>query len=546
MIEIIPESAPFNEEQRAWLNGFLAGWLAVPSGDQLPVNRIATFLDSPATTASDDQPSGPSTAPAEHEEFPWHDPTLPLEERLRLATDRPLSRRLMSAMAQLNCGACGYLCKTYSEALANGNEANPSLCSPGGRETAKAIKRILKDEQPTTSDVYQASIKPIATTDSAAGPNTPPLHVATLKSTCRLNAPGSDKHTTHVVIDVAHTSLTYRVGDSLGVLPSNCPELVANLVSALGSHADAPMVRRDGAPATLADVLKNDCDLHEITDALIQLLLEQTITEEGRNGLKAFANDESHEGLHREDMDVLDILTACACYVPVDRFVTALAALRPRLYSISSSPAAHPHEVHLTVGRVTNQLRGRERKGVASTMLADRVVCGDQLRIFVHASNTFTVPADAQTPMIMIGPGTGIAPFRAFLQEREIVARSGISIGPSWLFFGDRSEEYDYLYRDELEGLLDRGVLTRLDTAFSRDQPQKIYVQHRMLEHGGQLMEWLRHGAYLYVCGDARRMALDVDQALHDIVDQHTPSDVKAASFVAELKRQGRYLRDVY
>jgi len=218
--------------------------------------------------------------------------------------------------------------------------------------------------------------------------------------------------------------------------------------------------------------------------------------------------------------------------------------MRPRLYSISSSPAAHPDEVHLTVGivRYLNAC-GRQCKGVASTYMAERLRPGQKANVFVHASHGFAPPADPNTPMIMVGPGTGIAPFRAFLQERA----SRKSPGRNWLFFGDQRREHDFLYREELEKWLVDGTLSRMDLAFSRDQKEKVYVQTRMLERGREIWAWLQEGAHFYVCGDAKRMAKDVDNALKQIVAEHGQMSADdAGAYVSEMSKTKRYCRDVY
>jgi len=245
-----------------------------------------------------------------------------------------------------------------------------------------------------------------------------------------------------------------------------------------------------------------------------------------------------------EGYEVLDLLTQFPSARPsLEEFAAALAPLQPRLYSISSSLKAHPEQVHLTVGVVRYlNLRGRQCKGVASTYLADRVRPGQKVRIFVQTSHGFRLPGSPETPVIMVGPGTGVAPFRAFLQERRTTGGTR-----NWLFFGDQKSDADYLYREELEGYLADRVLSRLSTAFSRDQDRKIYVQHRMLEEADDLWSWLQQGAHFYVCGDAKRMAADVDQALKQIIAERgkmTPEHAKA--FVADMAKAGRYQRDVY
>jgi sulfite reductase (NADPH) flavoprotein alpha-component len=225
-------------------------------------------------------------------------------------------------------------------------------------------------------------------------------------------------------------------------------------------------------------------------------------------------------------------------------FVSTLSPLAPRLYSISSSPLAHPEQVHLTVGVVHfDGHAGRKCKGVASTFLAQRLSPGQKARVFVHASHKFGLPADGSRPVIMVGPGTGIAPFRAFLQEREAASAKG----KNWLFFGDQRREQDFLYEQELNRWQSSGLLTRLDTAFSRDQQEKVYVQHRMLEHGAELWRWLQEQGVFYVCGDAKRMALDVDKALRQVIGTHGGlSPAEADKYVADMIRAGRYQRDVY
>jgi sulfite reductase (NADPH) flavoprotein alpha-component len=238
--------------------------------------------------------------------------------------------------------------------------------------------------------------------------------------------------------------------------------------------------------------------------------------------------------------DILDILHIGGDELSLEEFVGLLKPLQHRAYSISSSSLAHPDRIHVTVASVRYQSTGRDRGGVCSTFLADR---GGTAKIFLQPNKAFRVPGDDSVPMIMVGPGTGIAPFRAFLQERE---RRGAA-GPNWLFFGDQHRAHDYIYSDELTGWASSGLLNRLDLAFSRDQAEKIYVQTRMLEHGKELFAWLQDGGHFYVCGDATRMAKDVDAALHDVVVAHGGLDRDEANeYVNTLKREKRYVRDVY
>jgi sulfite reductase (NADPH) flavoprotein alpha-component len=227
----------------------------------------------------------------------------------------------------------------------------------------------------------------------------------------------------------------------------------------------------------------------------------------------------------------------------LDAFLDSLAKLQPRLYSISSSQRAYPDEVHLTVGVVRYEESGRARCGVASTFLAERLEFGRSADVFVQQSHGFRLPVDDSTPVIMVGPGTGVAPFRAFLQERAAQKAAG----RNWLFFGDQKSECDFLYREELLDYERRGVLARLDAAFSRDQSAKVYVQHRMQEHGADLWRWIEQGAHFYVCGDAKRMARDVDAALCEIVAEHgRRSSAEAKDYVHRMSLEKRYARDVY
>lgn len=540
-ISLIPESAPFTAEQRAWLNGFFAGWMGLAGEVPASAAAAAPVADAPGS-------------PAEEEAFPWHDPALPLAERLELAEEEPLPRRLMAALAQLDCGACGYVCKTYAEKIAAGEETCLTLCSPGGRETSKTLKALLKDgvpesrpsdgiprlaiannlrEHTTTSAAPHGDGSGSASKWSRLNP-----YPATVLKVVNLNASGSDKQTTHIELDLGDSGLTYKVGDSLGVWPTNCDELVGQLLEQLGTEGREPVIAGN-TDAVLYEALRSKLCLSEVTEDLLNCLAE------------AADEDEAHalRGLIEDDgpingCDVLDLLRLFPTARPKPAaFAAALAPLRPRLYSISSSLKAHPRQVHLTVGRVAWDHNGRTRKGVCSTLFSDRLRGGGAVPIFVQKSHGFTVPADPETPMVMIGPGTGIAPFRAFLEERAATGAAG----RNWLFFGDRHEATDFLYREELEAWRRSGLLTRLDLAFSRDSGAKVYVQDRMREHAAEFWRWLEEGASVFVCGDAKRMAADVDRALHEVVASQgriSPEAVKG--YVAKLTAAGRYKRDVY
>jgi sulfite reductase (NADPH) flavoprotein alpha-component len=541
-LSIIPDSAPFNSEQRAWLNGFLAGWLGLQDAAGTAVNGAASLPAIGASPIPDAAIDGAPGAAHEDANQPWHDPAIPIDERLKLAEGKPREFRLMAAMAQLDCGTCGYLCRTYSEAIANGTETSLTLCSPGGSETSKAIKKLLKE--PSTNgngngNGPAAVARPAARPDAAGWSRRNPYDARLIRSV-NLSKPGSDKAVHHVEIDLGTDGPTYEVGDSLGLFPTNCGDLIGEIAEALGARGDEPVEAPDGAATTLRDALERHACLSEVTEDLLARLASAATDSRQADELRALVEDDVPiAGLH-----VLDLLRRfpSARLSPSD-LARSLAGLKPRLYSISSSPKRHAGQVHLTVGRVAYTQNDRGRKGVASTMLADRVEVGGILRVFVQKSHGFTIPADSDAPAIMIGPGTGIAPFRAFLHERNAIGARG----RNWLFFGDQRGAFDFLYEDELKAMRAEGVLSRLDTAFSRDQDRKVYVQDRMVEHGRDLFGWLAEGAHVFVCGDAKRMAADVDRALRAVVRTHgAMAEDQATAYVARLASEGRYRRDVY
>ncbi len=510
---LIPENAPFTAPQRAWLNGWLAAYFGADG----------------ATIAA---AAAPAAAPAEPEEdFPWHDPALPLEERLTLAQGRKRERRLMAAMAQLDCGQCGYLCRTYAEAIASGAEASLSRCVPGGKETARALKELM--EQAPTAPVLLAAPAAASATRAPA-----PARFALARP---LNGAGSEKDTRHVVFDIAGSGLRYEVGDSFGVQAANCPELVADVIDCLGADAAQEVDCPDGSRRRLIEALRLVCDIGRPSDAAIEVLASRAPDHGESQRLQALA--EGYPGAQPEDADLLDLLRAFpSARPPVQELVSALGVLQPRLYSIASSPSAVAGEVHLTVAAVRYQKHGRLRKGIASTFLAERAAAGAEVPVFVQAAHGFRLPPDGGAPIIMIGPGTGIAPFRAFLQER----RARGAAGRNWLFFGDQRRSCDFLYEEEFRGYQRDGLLSRLDCAFSRDQAERVYVQHRMRESSAELWSWLEDGAALYVCG-AARMARDVDAALAAIVARQGRRSLgEAKAYLAALSRDRRYLRDVY
>ena len=535
-ISLIPESAPFSTEQRAWLNGFLGGLMGMLDGASLgsigSMDALARLAAAPLALPNSQIPAQPE------EVFPWHDSSLPIVERMELAEGKPLARRMMAAMAQLDCGACGYLCKTYSEAIASGAEKNLTLCSPGGGETAKMLRKLSKNRTTNSGSTAQiqqevARLAPVGTRDN-------PVTAKVLRAD-KLNLTESAKDTRHIEIDLSGTELRYLVGDALGVYPVNCDQLVYQIIERLSLAPDT-MVQHRGTTKSISIVLSESCCLRQVPIELVEYLAdrsESSTFDALKMKLQKFVESESID-----DWDLLEFCTEFPdIQVTAQELVDRLSPLRPRLYSIASSQSLFRDAVHLTVGRVEHDLRGRVRKGVASTMFADRLEPNQPLRVFVNPSHGFTTPANHDAPMIMVGPGTGIAPFMAFLQERQFHN----ALGKNWLFFGDQKRSCDFLYRSQLEKWCTTGLLTRLDTAFSRDEGRKVYVQHRMQENAAELFSWLQAGAYFFVCGDASRMAVDVDRTLHEIIaEQGKLSAGAAREYVAAMAANKRYVRDVY
>jgi len=468
-------------------------------------------------------------------------------ERLKLADGKPQERKLMAAMAQLDCGACGYVCQTYGEAIARGEEKDLTRCTPGGRDTSRMLKQIIASAPRNVVPAAQVGVRKAAPTPTAvADEHTPATwernnpFPARLAYSRKLNGEGSAKDTRQIVIDLRNSRIAYKPGDALGVFPENCPQLVSEVLDALGATGAEDVPGWDGQPISLREAMLREFTVTRPTPDLLDILSRCATDPGERDALQALRDSEDGAG----DLHVLDLLRKFRSARPAaGDFVATLSPLAPRLYSISSSLRAHPGQVHLTVGAVRYaNSAGRDCAGIASAFLCGRLQPGQAVRVFVHPSHKFGLPA-AEQPVIMVGPGTGIAPFRSFLQER---AAAGCR-GKNWLLFGDQRSACDFLYREELNQYQRDGILTRLDTAFSRDQEKKLYVQHRMIENGAMMWQWLTEGAHFYVCGDAQRMAADVDKALRQIVAEHGGmSPAEADNYVAELTRAGRYQRDVY
>jgi sulfite reductase (NADPH) flavoprotein alpha-component len=577
-VPLIPDTAPFTPEQRAWLNGFLAGVFsraagapAAPAAAQAlaPLTILfgsqtgtaenlakkvakeagkrgfaATVLDMAQTDLAklaNDKNLLVITSTYGDGEPP--DNAKALHSALKTATGTPLSgvRFSICALGDTN----------YAQFCQCGKDLDAWFEKLGATRTTPRTDCDLDYDAPFTAwlDAALAALAPSSAVAGVADPGLPgspspateedsgyskknpfPASLLTVRN---LNGPGSAKEVNHVEFSLEGSGLVYEAGDALGVVPQNCPALVNDVLATLGCDGEEAVATPVGE-LPLRRALTECFDLGRPTSELLSLLAGVSVA-----GAGAPSPREASASFHH----VIDVLLAAPTKPSPAEFIAKLKKLQPRLYSISSSPKAHPGQVHLTVGAVRYDKDGRARKGVCSTFLAERGLSAGKVGVFVHANKAFRPPEKGDVPMIMVGPGTGIAPFRAFLEER----RASGAKGKNWLFFGDQKASADFLYREELTALQSAGVLTRLDLAFSRDQAEKIYVQHRMLENAAELFAWLEAGAHFYVCGDASRMAKDVDVALHQVIEQAGAKSAEAAAaYVQALKAAKRYARDVY
>ncbi len=539
ILQILPDNAPFTLEQRTWLSGLFAGLLGL--------DQAVTPL-SPAEAAALVPGLLPAPAgPADEGPITWHDPGIPLAERMKLAEGRSVRMQLMAAMAQQDCGQCGSSCEEYSGQIFDKKEARINLCVPGGKDTSRMLKKLLEEvgaTAPTAAASPLVAPPPYPPPQAgegregaaAAGRSRDNPVTATVVSRTLLNRKGSEKETWHVEFDLTQSGLDYVVGDSFGIMPANDLGLVDAIIAALDAPPDFPIGGR-----SFREVLSDGVSLSPAPDMLFQLYSYVTGGDR-RQKAKALSAGGDPDG----DAKSLDVLAAIEKFAGIrpdpEAFIEALDPLQPRLYSISSSFKAHPGRVSLTVDTVRYKIAKRQRLGVASTFLAERVAPGDKVKVYVQKAHNFGLPADPAVPIIMVGPGTGIAPFRAFLHERMATKAPG----RNWLFFGHQRHDCDFFYEDELNGMKAAGVLTRLSLAWSRDDKDKFYVQNRMRQVGPDIWAWLSEGAHFYICG-AVRMGQDVERALIEIIVEHGARTAdEAIAYVADLKKRGRYQTDTY
>jgi len=367
-------------------------------------------------------------------------------------------------------------------------------------------------------------------------------YLARLVENIPLTAPASSKEVRHVALSLADSGIRYTAGDALGVIPVNWPERVEGILESLNLyHADTISTPK-GASASLESALLSEFEITTITRPFLEKWASLSESQE----LVALLKPDQKALLQQwiEGREIIDVIKRFPVKgLSAQQFVDLLRKLPPRLYSIASSWHQDPDEVHLAVGVVRYQTHGLKRQGVASTYLSDRIEDGSEIRIYLHENPNFRLPHDGHTPIIMIGPGTGVAPFRAFIQEREAFGATG----KNWLFFGDREFQNDFLYQTEWLDYRQRGLLNRIDVAFSRDSEKKVYVQHRIEENAKALYEWIEEGAHIYICGDAKHMASDVHQALARVIAGESGKSLEAAEErLLNLQSAGRYQRDVY
>ena len=578
-ISNLPIDAPYNDGQRAWLNGFFSGmqtYMSQSAGasSSATESRIVTILygsqtGSAETVAIDagaiaknygltaivkgmDEVEAVAIAKFEYlliVTSTYGEGEMP--DNAQLLWDSVCAES-MPRLESVNYSVLALGDTSYDLFCQAGIDWDNKLAELGATRIYERVDCDVDYEEP--AQAWISSVIPliaggsgVSNIEAEAGASDKPEYhrknpfPAKLLVNRLLTDASSSKETRHYEISIAGSGLSYEAGDALCVIPTNCPDLVAEIIKALNCSGNEE-VNVSGDLIVLADALQNQFEIKTPSKEFIEELATRSGNQD-LNGIIA-AGDKEKLSDYLWGRDTLDLLLQnLAAEFTSAEFVNLLKPLQHRAYSISSSGKLHPDTVHLTVASVRYDSFDRNHKGVCSTFLADLVGAETPVRTFFTPNKVFRVPDDNTLPMIMVGPGTGIAPFRAFLQERDYRKASG----KNWLFFGDRNAATDYIYRDELEAYQASGLLTRLDLAFSRDQDAKVYVQDRMIEQGVELFQWLEQGGYFFVCGDAYRMAKDVDQALHAVIATHgNLSEQQAIDYVNQLKKDKRYVRDVY
>lgn len=574
----IPDNAPFSEEQRAWLNGFLAGLYSDAPGGATsstvaatPVTILFGSQTGTAETLSKKAAKALKAANCEPKIVDMSDCSvddLKNIQNLLIITSTygegeppdnaaALHGALMAdgapSLEGVHYSVLGLGDSNYADFCQCSKEFDARLEALGAQRMAPMVECDGDPDEPYAEWIAsvqpalgaEASAAPVDAADDEGESKDGPAYdkknpfAAKLLKTENLNKAGSSKATHHIVISLEGSGLEYEVGDALGVWPENNARLCDEIITAAGFTPDEATQLPDKSTGQLFDALRFHYDVSILTEPFLLACARLTKKE----SLKAIVSDEAKMKAYMLGRGLVDPIVDFDVKFPTTEYLIApLKQLQPRLYSISSSPKAHPGEVHLTVGKVTYDLHGRKRMGVCSTYLSDHKL-DRPVKVYMHVNKAFRLTDNDDAPAIMIGPGTGIAPFRAFLEERE--ARG--AKGKNWLFFGDQHASCDFLYQEQISGWMKCGLLTRLDTAFSRDQEEKIYVQNRIIEQAKEFYTWLEEGGSIYICGDASRMAKDVDAAIHTVVEiAGGKSAEEAKAYVDQLKKEKRYLRDVY
>jgi sulfite reductase (NADPH) flavoprotein alpha-component len=575
----IPFDGPYSESQRAWLSGFFAGMhthmIQSAGAAQQTVSRTINILYGSQTGNAESVANDAAQAAKAHGLKPVAkgmdeveaDALAGMEYLLVITStygEGEMPDNAQMLWDAVNSEAMPRLEKLQYSVLALGDTSYDLFCKAGKdwdeRLAALGAQRLYERtdcdvdfEEP--ADAWIKAVIPFM-----SGGNTTATLVESEASAAeksqynrkhpfpgkmlvnrRVTAASSSKETRHYEISIAGSGMTYEAGDALCVVPTNCPELVKDIIQAIGcgGDEDEPV---NGEFTSLYEALRTQFEIKTPSKELVEEIASRSGNKELNAILESGDKDKLADYLWgRDTLDLL--LQNPGCEFSAAEFIALLKPLQHRAYSISSSGKVYPEAVHLTVASVRYDSFDRQHKGVCSTFLADLVEENTEVRCFFTPNKVFRVPEDNSLPMIMVGPGTGLAPFRAFLQERQYRKATG----KNWLFFGDRNAATDFMYRDEIEAMQASGLLTRLDLAFSRDQAEKIYVQDKMRENGAELFAWLEQGGYFFVCGDAYRMAKDVDKALHDVIAEHGHmSEQQAVDYVNQLKKDKRYVRDVY
>ncbi|KYD06229.1 assimilatory sulfite reductase (NADPH) flavoprotein subunit [Bacillus atrophaeus] len=442
-----------------------------------------------------------------------------------------------------------FFCQTGKEFDARLEELGGTRLSPRvdcdldyDEPAAEWVEKVLGGLSEAQSGMAEPTPAAVPQSGESAYTRTNPFRAEVLEN-INLNGRGSNKETRHLELSLEGSGLTYEPGDSLGVYPENDPALVDMLLEEMNwDPEEVVTVNKQGDVRPLKEALISHFEITVLTKPLLQQAAQLSANEDLRELLSP-GNEEKAKA-YLEGRDVLDLVRDFGPWgVSAQEFIAILRKMPARLYSIASSLSANPDEVHLTIGAVRYDAHGRERKGVCSILCAERLQPGDTLPVYIQHNQNFKLPDNPEIPIIMVGPGTGIAPFRSFMQEREEAGAEG----KSWVFFGDQHFVTDFLYQTEWQKWLKDGVLTKMDVAFSRDTDEKVYVQHRMLEHSKEMFAWIQEGAAVYICGDEKHMAHDVHEALIDIIEKEGGmSREKAEEYLADMQQQKRYQRDVY